>query len=113
MINKISDNKKFWLVTIIYLGVFWILPFLGIFSLVDIIEKIVRYIGIVHTGINAFFIYFLIFIPIIIILSGFIIRKLKIKYKKTLFVLMYILLPYLTIFSYFLYALTHIGTLSF
>jgi hypothetical protein len=103
-----KDNKKFWLITLVYLFMFWILPiipkwidiFFGFFeSILELFKITISF---------ALFYYFLI-IPIIITLSYLSIIKIKLKFKNTLFVIFYILIPYTIGISYFLYALAHIN----
>jgi hypothetical protein len=108
--NSVSDKKKFWLVTVIYLIVFWILPILFFNIFFSFIERVLRLIGNHSSGTDP---YFFIFIPLIIILCYFLVRKFNIKFKKIIFALFYIIIPYLVILSYYFYALTHISFSGF
>jgi len=107
MINKISDNKKFWLVTIIYLGVFWILPLQPF--LIDRIFGFYNYLlQIIHVNIEAIILYFLIIIPVIIILCYLYIRKLRVKYKTIIFIFMFVIITYIPMLLIFLNGLSKI-----
>ena len=107
MNNKISDNKKFWLITTLYLLVFWILPLQPILAniIFSFLNNVLLKIGI---NVESIFLYFIIFIPIVIILSYLYIKNLNIKYKKTIFVSMFILITYIPLLLFFLIGLSKI-----
>lgn len=108
MINKISDNKKFWLITILYLSIFWILPLqpLWFYSLFQFTNNLLEKINI---NIESIILYFLVIIPIVILFCYLFIKKLQVKYKNIIFILMYILLTYIPLVAYFLNGLSKIS----
>ncbi|MEI6191353.1 MAG: hypothetical protein WCP24_03255 [bacterium] len=110
--NSMSDKKKFWLVTVIYLIVFWVLPLWPSWmdSFFIFFDKMINSFG-VKTQFAL--VYFFIFIPLIIILCYLLVRKFNIKFKKIIFALFYIIIPYLVILSYYFYALTHVSFSGF
>lgn len=101
-----KDNKKFWLITLVYLFIFWILPVLFFNYFLGFLEKILRLFNLKS---SAFNLYFFIVVPLIfIIIYILLIEKIKLKFKNTFFVIFYILIPYTIGIFYFLYALAHI-----
>jgi hypothetical protein len=104
--NNINDKKKFWLITSIYLLVFWILPLFSFNKFFGLIEKILFFFNSVSPGIKIYFLYF---IPVVIFLFYFILlRKLRINFKGILFFIFYLILPYTVISLVFYYILNHI-----
>ena len=103
---NLTDNKKFWLVTAIYLVVFWILPTLLMDSFFVFIENILRQFNIKISGVDL---YLLFIIPVVIILFYlFLLRRLDLKFKNILFTLFYLVLPYLSVVTLFLYSITKV-----
>ncbi len=102
--NSMSDKKKFWLVTVIYLIIFWILPLWPswidhFFSFFD------RLLLSFNLNISFSLLYPLFVIPLVIIcIYYFFIKNLNLKFKKILFTLFYIVLPYILIISFLFYA---------
>ena len=101
-----TDTKKFWLATFIYWIVFWILPLQSYWlnSFFIFLEGILKNVNI---GMDASNFYFFIFIPIIIIIFYFFMSGIKIKLKHTLFISMFVLLPYTAVFSFFFFAVIY------
>ncbi len=98
-----NDNKKFWLITIIYLLLFWIFPLLFVDKLFIFLDNILRQVGIMTAGIDL---YLLIFIPLVLVLIyTLFLHKINIRFKKTLFTLLYIVLPYASIVLIFFYSI--------
>jgi len=112
ILKLMNDKKKFWLITSVYLFLFWVLPLqpLWIDSFFGFLDNLFLKIGV---DVESVLIYFFIIVPLIIILSYLLIRKLNLKFKKDFFILMYIVIPYLIILSYFFYALNHISFFGF
>ena len=100
--NSLGDKKKFWLITSSYLVIFLFLPLVPIirdnfFNFLNLIlDK-------VHIDIESIIIYFFVFFPILICIYYLFIKKLNLKFKKTLFTIFYIVLPYILIISFFFY----------
>jgi hypothetical protein len=102
-----NNTKKFWLITIIYLVVFWFLPFSPLWtdSFFSFFDSFLREFNIHMAG---FVFFYLLLVPIVILLCYLLTRKLKLRFKKTLFILFYIVLPYISVILFFYYALAKI-----
>ena len=113
-LKVMSDKKKFWFITVVYLVVFWILPMWtnSFFNILGfILEKI-------YVDIASALVYFFIFLPILILIVYIsFLRELIFRFKKTLFTLFFILLPYIFLFIFFILSIIEMvsnpGFLSF
>jgi hypothetical protein len=102
MIKKISDIKKFWLVTILYLVVFWILPTMYNYVFFNFLNSLLLKLNV---DIESVFLYYLLFIPVILFFGYRLVCNIKIKFAGVLFFIFYILVPYLIMAAIFFYGL--------
>ena len=98
-----TDVKKFWLTNVLYLLTFLLLPIIPIIR-----DNLFAYLNYIFNKINidieSIIIYYFVFFPILI---GFVyyllIRKFKFRFKKSLFAIFFVVIPYVIIIIYLIY----------
>jgi hypothetical protein len=103
MINKLNDIKKFWLITFLYLLVFWVLPIVFFNPFFGFLNSVFSKLNI---DIESAILYYILFIPTVIFLSYYFIHSLKVRFINIFFTLIYVIIPYLIVFFMFFYGLS-------
>lgn len=101
--KKISDVKKFWLATVLYWVIFFILPTMFNYAFLKFLNNIFLKLNI---NIESAFLYYLLFIPLILVSIYRLVCNFKIKLVRVIFVVFYILVPYFIMVAIFFYGLS-------
>lgn len=96
---------KFSFIYVLYLLIFWISPFLA-FNVDSFFIELQNLLSIIGLGnFNSFLVYFVLIVPLMLILIKMLILK---NYSKPLFIFLFIIIPYALLISFLVYGYYHL-----